>query len=152
MFQLVDFLGQSMFQTVDVFASQCFRVKGRCFCSRCFRNRCFRTRSFGVTRSLWYQQAPQFVLSSPNTSGGGVTTNFRKNGFQKNDLSQKKPYFRTYFRHNKQSLLSIHISLSLFSYAIVFSISMIYSNWHCGRWNEVDQQYIKSNRTLAESN
>jgi hypothetical protein len=30
----------------------------------------------------------QYVFSSPNTSGGGATTNFRKNGFRKNDLPQ----------------------------------------------------------------
>jgi hypothetical protein len=32
---------------------------------------------------------PQSVLSSPNTSGGGIPTNFRKNGFRKNDLSRR---------------------------------------------------------------
>ncbi len=55
MFSTVDvldsqFFSHSMFQAVDVFASRCFRVKSRCFCSRCFRNRCFRARSFGATR------------------------------------------------------------------------------------------------------
>ncbi len=42
-----------------------------------------------MTKPNWIDKAPQYVLSSPNISGGGVTTNFWKNGFQNNDLSRE---------------------------------------------------------------
>jgi hypothetical protein len=57
---LVDFLAnwcfwQSMFLTVDVFDSQCFRAKSWCFWSRCLKSWCFRSLTNGATRiwSLW---------------------------------------------------------------------------------------------------
>jgi len=42
---------------------------------------------FATSQPNVFYKATWFALSAPNTSGGRSTTNFRKIGFRKNDLS-----------------------------------------------------------------